>query len=153
MHPKRHPFVMDYAVGCDREGKLTAMVVTMHSDSGAYAERGLRRSRPRRFPFGRRLHRAQRACEGHRGHHQQCPCGAMRGFGVNQSNFALSSCLGRTGRDGRLLLLAVPLGQCPGGWQDHRHGSGLGIRGGVWKRLEALKERFQQAKYAAWPQA
>jgi xanthine dehydrogenase molybdenum-binding subunit len=40
MHPKRHPMTMDYTVGCDAEGRLTAARVYVLGDSGAYASVG-----------------------------------------------------------------------------------------------------------------
>jgi len=42
MHAKRHPIVMDYELGCDRDGRLVALVARMHSDSGAYASVGMK---------------------------------------------------------------------------------------------------------------
>jgi xanthine dehydrogenase molybdenum-binding subunit len=40
LHPKRHPITMHYEVGCDEEGRLTAVHARMISDSGAYASVG-----------------------------------------------------------------------------------------------------------------
>jgi xanthine dehydrogenase molybdenum-binding subunit len=40
MHPKRHPITMDYTVGCDAEGRLTAARIRLLGDSGAYASVG-----------------------------------------------------------------------------------------------------------------
>jgi xanthine dehydrogenase molybdenum-binding subunit len=104
MHPKRHPITMKYAVGCDAEGRLTGARVSMIGDSGAYASVG-----------GKVLERAAgHACGPYRvpavrieavaAYTNNPPCGAMRGFGVNQTAFAMEGCLdllaARVGLDG-----------------------------------------------------
>ena len=40
LHPKRHPITMQYTVGCDEEGHLTAVKADMVGDTGAYASVG-----------------------------------------------------------------------------------------------------------------
>ena len=40
VHPKRHPVEMHYRVGCDAEGRLTAVYARMIGDTGAYASVG-----------------------------------------------------------------------------------------------------------------
>jgi xanthine dehydrogenase molybdenum-binding subunit len=93
LHPKRHPIRMRYRVGCDAEGRLTAVRARMLGDSGAYASVG-----------GKVLERAA----GHAAGPYRCPnvdvealavytnnppCGAMRGFGANQAHFAMEGAL------------------------------------------------------------
>ncbi len=93
MHPKRHPMWMQYSLGCDQNGKLTFVKAYILGDTGAYASVGMKV-----------LERAAGHATG--AYHVPCvevealavytnniPCGAMRGFGVNQSAFALESCL------------------------------------------------------------
>lgn len=93
MHPKRHPITMDYTVGCDDQGRLTAVKARMLGDSGAYASVG-----------GKVLERAAgHACgpyrvpavdvESRAVYTNNPPCGAMRGFGANQAHFAMEGCL------------------------------------------------------------
>ena len=93
MHTKRHPITMTYTVGCDAEGRLTAVKATMLGDSGAYASVG-----------GKVLERAAgHACGPYRvpavaidstaAYTNNPPCGAMRGFGVNQTSFAIEGCM------------------------------------------------------------
>jgi selenium-dependent xanthine dehydrogenase len=93
LHPKRHPVTMDYTVGCDADGRLTAARVRILGDSGAYASVG-----------GKVLERAAgHACgpykvpavdvEAIAAYTNNPPCGAMRGFGVNQTSFAIEGCL------------------------------------------------------------
>jgi xanthine dehydrogenase molybdenum-binding subunit len=93
MHPKRHPITMDYTVGCDAQGHITAVKARMLGDSGAYASVG-----------GKVLERAAgHACgpykvpvvdiESRAVYTNNPPCGAMRGFGANQAHFAMEGCL------------------------------------------------------------
>ncbi len=93
LHPKRHPITMRYTVGCDADGRLTAARIDLLGDSGAYASVG-----------GKVLERAAgHACGPYRvpaidihavaAYTNNPPCGAMRGFGVNQTSFAIEGCL------------------------------------------------------------
>jgi xanthine dehydrogenase molybdenum-binding subunit len=93
LHPKRHALTMDYTVGCDSEGRLTAVKARIVGDSGAYASVG-----------GKVLERAAgHACGAYGVPHVDVesiavytnnpPCGAMRGFGANQVHFALEACV------------------------------------------------------------
>jgi aldehyde oxidoreductase len=95
MHPKRHPLTMDYEVGCDTEGHLTAVRARIVGDTGAYASVGakvLERAAghacgPYRVPAV--------AVEAKTVYTNNPPSGAMRGFGVPQTAFAIESCLDR----------------------------------------------------------
>ena len=95
IHAKRHPIGMQYQVGCDADGKLTAVRARMVGDSGAYASVGMKV-----------LERAA----GHATGPYHTPavdvaavavrtnnpvCGAFRGFGANQAQFAMEGCLDR----------------------------------------------------------
>ncbi|RKY20105.1 MAG: selenium-dependent xanthine dehydrogenase [Planctomycetota bacterium] len=93
VHPKRHPIRMDFKVGCDEAGKLTAVWARMLGDTGAYASVG-----------AKVLERAGgHACgayevpavdvEAIAAHTNNPPCGAMRGFGANQAHFAMEACM------------------------------------------------------------
>jgi xanthine dehydrogenase molybdenum-binding subunit len=93
IHPKRHPIEMEYEVGCDREGRLTAVRARLLGDSGAYASVG-----------GKVLERAAgHACGPYRVpsadieavavYTNNLPSGAMRGFGTNQAHFAMEGCM------------------------------------------------------------
>ncbi|MTJ82576.1 MAG: selenium-dependent xanthine dehydrogenase, partial [Telmatospirillum sp.] len=93
LHPKRHPMTMTYRVGCDAEGHLTAARIAILGDSGAYSSVGdkvLERAGghacgPYRVPA--------LAIEATAVYTNNPPCGAMRGFGVNQTSFAMEGCL------------------------------------------------------------
>lgn len=93
LHPKRHPMKMSYSVGCDAEGRLTAAKIDILGDSGCYASVGdkvLERAAghavgPYRVP-ALSIHSVA-------AYTNNPPCGAMRGFGVNQTSFAMEGCL------------------------------------------------------------
>ncbi|MBL0147394.1 MAG: selenium-dependent xanthine dehydrogenase [Ideonella sp.] len=93
LHPKRHPIAMDYRMGCDANGIFTAVKARMVGDSGAYGSVG-----------AKVLERAAgHSCGAYRVpnvdvqaravYTNNPPCGAMRGFGVNQAHFALEACI------------------------------------------------------------
>ena len=148
MHSKRHPLRMEYKLGCSKDGKLLALRARIFGDSGAYASVGMKV-----------LERAAGHATGAycvpnvdvvstAVYTNNIPCGAMRGFGANQATFAMECAVDE--------LCAM------GGfdrWQfrwDNALTDGLStstgqiLTGGVGVRatLEAVKERFQSARYA-----
>ena len=148
IHPKRHPIKMSYTVGCDEEGRLTAVKAFMVGDKGAYASVGTKV-----------LERAAGHCTGPYKvdnvkveslsvYTNNPPCGAMRGFGANQAAFAIESILD---------ILAEKVGI--DGW-DIRYKNALDVGDrfctgqvleasvGLKKTLEAVKESYRNAKYA-----
>jgi len=93
MHPKRHPVVMDMAVGADCEGKLTAVTLRAVGDTGAYASVGAKvMERVAGHATGGYCVPALEV-ETRAVYTNNIACGAMRGFGVNQVVFALESCI------------------------------------------------------------
>jgi xanthine dehydrogenase molybdenum-binding subunit len=147
-HAKRHPMWLEYAVGCDEEGRLVAVQARIVGDTGAYASVG-----------DKVLERAAgHACSAYRVpnvdveatavYTNNPPCGAMRGFGVNQSNFAL---------EGVLDILAEQVGL--DGWEirwrnalevGDRFGTGqkLGPGVGLKQTLLAVRDAYRGARYA-----
>ena len=95
MHAKRHPIAMDYTVGCDAEGRITAVRARMIGDSGAYASVGMKvleraaghATGPYHTPVVDVSSIAVRT--------NNPVCGAFRGFGANQAQFAMEGCLDR----------------------------------------------------------
>jgi selenium-dependent xanthine dehydrogenase len=148
IHPKRHPIRLDYTVGCDAEGRLTAVVARLVGDSGAYASVG-----------AKVLERAAgHACGPYRVpavdvealavYTNNPPCGAMRGFGVPQAAFAIEGCLD---------LLAKKVGVDP--WEIRSRnavavgdmvttGQVLEKSVGLRKTLEAVKGSYYGARRA-----
>ncbi len=95
MHAKRHPIHFEYWAGCDADGHLAALKVRGIGDSGAYASVGMKV-----------LERAAgHACGAYRWEAldietiavrtNNLVCGAFRGFGANQAQFALEGVLDR----------------------------------------------------------
>ncbi len=93
MHPKRHPFRMDYAVGCDRSGQLTALRARIVGDTGAYASVGGKVLERAAGHASGAYHVPVADVEAQAVYTNNLPCGAMRGFGVNQVTFAMESCI------------------------------------------------------------
>jgi aldehyde oxidoreductase len=95
MHAKRHPIRMTYEIGCDDEGRLTALRVRAIGDSGAYASVGMKvlermaghASGPYHVPTIDVNAIAVRT--------NNPVCGAFRGFGANQAQFAMEGVLDR----------------------------------------------------------
>ncbi|MDJ0769013.1 MAG: molybdopterin-dependent oxidoreductase, partial [Ilumatobacter sp.] len=95
IHAKRHPIELAYEAGCDDEGHLTALRVRAIGDSGAYASVGMKV-----------LERAAgHACGPYRWdaidveaiavRTNNPVCGAFRGFGANQAQFAMEGVIDR----------------------------------------------------------
>ena len=93
VHPKRHPISMDYTMGCDANGIFTAVKARMVGDSGAYASVGAKvLERAAGHSCG--AYRVPNVdVEARAAYTNNPPCGAMRGFGVNQVHFALEACI------------------------------------------------------------
>lgn len=146
IHAKRHPITMTYTVGCDTEGRLTAARIYLLGDSGAYASVG-----------GKVLERAAgHACgpycvpaldiEAVAAYTNNPPCGAMRGFGVNQTSFAIEGCLD-------LLAAKVGIDGWEMRWRNAVRVGDLFSTGqileksvGIEKTLLAVKERYYEAR-------
>jgi xanthine dehydrogenase molybdenum-binding subunit len=95
IHAKRHPITLEYRAGCDADGRLTALHVRGIGDSGAYASVGMKvleraaghASGPYRWEAVDVETIAVRT--------NNLVCGAFRGFGANQAQFALEGVLDR----------------------------------------------------------
>jgi xanthine dehydrogenase molybdenum-binding subunit len=147
-HPKRHPITLEYTVGCDTEGHLLGLRARMVGDTGAYASVGakvLERSAghacgPYKVPNADIEARAV--------YTNNPPCGAMRGFGANQANFAMEGVLDRlaeqVGIDGWEIRWrnAVDVGDRFGTGQ--KLGPGVGLK----KTLLAVRDAYRSARYA-----
>ncbi|MEE8170275.1 MAG: molybdopterin cofactor-binding domain-containing protein, partial [Phycisphaerae bacterium] len=135
-------------VGCDGEGRLTAVRARMIGDKGAYASVGakvLERAAghaigPYRVPAV--------DIESLAVYTNNPPCGAMRGFGANQAAFAVERCLdqlaGKVGIDGWEIRWRNILEQgerfCTGQILDKPFG--------LKQTLLAVRDAYRNAKYA-----
>lgn len=95
MHAKRHPIRTEMWMGCDENGRVTAVKARMIGDSGPYASVGMKV-----------LERAAgHACGPYAVENVDVKavavrtnnpvCGAFRGFGANQAQFATEGCIDR----------------------------------------------------------
>jgi selenium-dependent xanthine dehydrogenase len=148
MHPKRHPMRMKYTIGCNIEGKLTLLKADILGDTGAYASVGMKvleraaghAAGPYHIPNVDIISKAV--------YTNNLPCGAMRGFGVNQVAFALESCIDDLCEKGGFdrwqfrFDNALTEGDMTSTGQIINRGSG------VRQTLLAVKDIYKNAKYA-----
>jgi xanthine dehydrogenase molybdenum-binding subunit len=146
MHAKRHPIRVEMSMGCDETGIITAIKARMVGDSGPYASVGMKV-----------LERAAgHACGPYTVENVDIEaiavrtnnpvCGAFRGFGANQAQFAtegsidrLAEMVGISGWEIRAKNVAVPGSVWgPGQIMDD------GVRG-ITECLEAVKPHYDQA--------
>jgi xanthine dehydrogenase molybdenum-binding subunit len=95
VHPKRHPIRMDAEAGCDSEGKLTALRVRMVGDSGPYASVGMKVLERAAGHASGPYHVPNIDVEAVAARTNNSVCGAFRGFGANQAQFAMEGLLDR----------------------------------------------------------
>ena len=148
-HSKRHAMWLDYTAGCDADGQLTAVRARIVGDTGAYASVG-----------DKVLERAAgHACGAYKVpnvdveatavYTNNPPCGAMRGFGVNQSNFALEGVARRARRAGRDRRLGDPLAQRARRRRPLRRPARSSARAsGLKKTLLAVRDAYRGARFA-----
>ena len=148
LHPKRHPIQLQYRLGCDKEGKLTALKARIVGDTGAYASVGAKVLERTLGHSTGAYHVPEVDVESYAVYTNNIPCGAMRGFGVNQANFAMEICIDELCEKGGFdrwefrYKNALSEGKLTATGQELT--GGVGVR----KTLEALKDRFYKAKYA-----
>jgi selenium-dependent xanthine dehydrogenase len=119
MHPKRHPIRMAYEAGCDADGALTGVRVRMLGDSGPYASVGMKvLERAAGHATGPYLVGAVDV-EAIAVRTNNPVCGAFRGFGANQAQFAMEGVIDR---------LAEQVGIS--GWEMRSRN--VVVPGGVW---------------------
>ncbi|MGD2077615.1 MAG: selenium-dependent xanthine dehydrogenase, partial [Chloroflexota bacterium] len=148
MHPKRHPIWMEYDIGCDEAGKLTFVKVRFVGDTGAYASVGMKVLERAAGHATGAYHFPVTDVKATAVYTNNIPCGAMRGFGVNQATFGLEGCIDDLCEQGGFDR-----------WQfrydnaltnGDMTATGQVIEGGAGARetLLAVKDEFYSAKYA-----
>ena len=95
VHPKRHPIRIDLTVGCDESGKLTALRARMVGDSGPYASVGMKVLERAAGHASGPYHLPTIDVEAFAARTNNSVCGAFRGFGANQAQFAMEGALDR----------------------------------------------------------
>ena len=145
IHPKRHPFWMDFTMGCDENGIIQGVRAQVVSDTGAFASLG-----------GPVLERACTHAAGPYAYENfeitgdayytnNPPAGAFRGFGVTQTCFATETLLN---------MMADKVGISP--WEIRYrnairpggvlpNGQIVGAETGLVETLEAVKPYYDEA--------
>ncbi len=95
MHAKRHPIEMIYEAACDDQGILTALRVRAIGDSGAYASVGMKVLERMAGHASGPYQVANIDVEAIAARTNNPVCGAFRGFGANQAQFAMEGVLDR----------------------------------------------------------
>ncbi|MGD9793515.1 MAG: molybdopterin cofactor-binding domain-containing protein [Acidimicrobiia bacterium] len=95
MHAKRHPIELEYWAGCDDDGKLTAIKVRAIGDSGAYASVGMKVLERAAGHASGPYHVPSIDVEAVAVRTNNPVCGAFRGFGANQAQYAMEGVLDR----------------------------------------------------------
>jgi aldehyde oxidoreductase len=148
MHPKRHPIWMNYTLGCDENGLLTYVQAKFVGDTGAYASVGMKVLERAAGHATGAYHVPAVAVEATAVYTNNLPCGAMRGFGVNQAIFGLESLIDelceQAGFDRWQFRYDNAL------TEGKMTATGQILTGGVGVRdtLLAVKEAYQNARYA-----
>ncbi len=95
LHPKRHPIRLEYWAGCDENGKLTGLRARLVGDSGPYASVGMKvLERAAGHASGPYVVGAIDV-EALAVRTNNPVCGAFRGFGSNQAQFAMEGVMDR----------------------------------------------------------
>jgi selenium-dependent xanthine dehydrogenase len=147
-HPKRHPIQLHYHLGCDDNGSLTALRARIIGDTGAYASVGAKVLERTLGHSTGAYHVPAVDVESTAVYTNNIPCGAMRGFGVNQANFAMEVCVDELCEKGEFdpwefrYNNALKKGSLTATGQELN--GGVGVR----KTLEAVKDQYQMAPYA-----
>ena len=95
MHAKRHPIRMHYKAACDADGKLLALRVRAVGDSGAYASVGMKVLERMAGHASGPYQVANIDVEAIAVRTNNPVCGAFRGFGANQAQFAMEGIMDR----------------------------------------------------------
>lgn len=148
MHPKRHPMWLDYEIGCDAAGRLTFVHARIVGDTGAYASVGAKVLERAAGHATGAYHVPAADVEAVAVYTNNVPCGAMRGFGVNQSAFAIENLVDDLCEQGGFDRWqfrwdnAITEGRMTATGQVIEGGAGLRAT------LEAVKDEFRAAKTA-----
>ncbi len=148
MHPKRHRMKLAYKLACDEKGRLTALRARIVGDTGAYASVGGEVVARTGTHAAGAYHVPNVDVVASAYYTNNPPGGAFRGFGVNQSNFAMESLMDDlcTKGDFDRWQFRYDNALIEGRMTTTGHllGEGVGLR----QCLEAVKEAFYQADYA-----
>jgi aldehyde oxidoreductase len=148
MHPKRHPIWMDYKIGCDDQGKLTFVEVSFVGDTGAYASVGMKVLERSAGHATGAYHFPVTDVEATAVYTNNIPCGAMRGFGVNQAIFGLESLIDDLCEQGGFDRWQFRYDNALADGDMTATGQVIEGGAGVRETLLAVKDQFYKAKFA-----
>ena len=151
VHPKRHPFWMDFTIGCDENGLIQGVKASVYSDTGAFASLG-----------GPVL---ERACthasgpynyqnfeiEGTAYYTNNPPAGAFRGFGVTQTCFAIESLLNEMAEKVGISPWEIRYRNAIRPGQELPNGQIVGPETGLVETLEVIRPYYDAAVAAGKP--
>ena len=148
MHPKRHACHMEYTLGCNKKGKLTALKAVIVGDTGAYASVGMKvmeraaghATSAYMVPAVDIVSKAV--------YTNNVPAGAMRGFGVPQTAFAMEGCIDELCKLGGFDRWQFRFNNALQEGDPTSTGQVLKAGVGVRATLLAVKDQFKKAKYA-----
>jgi len=145
MHPKRHRTRLDFKLGCDARGRLTALRARILGDTGAYASVGGEVVARTGTHAGGAYHIPHVDVISRAYYTNNPPAGAFRGFGVNQATFAMESLVDELCSQGGFdpwqfrYDNALTTGRMT--TTGHVLGEGVGLRA----CLDALKKPYREA--------
>lgn len=148
MHPKRHPLEMAYTLACNRAGKLTALQADIIGDTGAYASVGMKVLERAAGHATGAYHIPNVRIRSRAVYTNNIPCGAMRGFGVNQVTFALESCIDDLCEQGGFDRWQIRYDNALKDGDMTATGQIIHGGCGLQATLLAVKDHFKQARYA-----
>ncbi len=148
MHPKRHPIWMEYTIGCDDDGMLTFCKGRFVGDTGAYASVGMKVLERSAGHATGAYNFPVTDIESTAVYTNNLPCGAMRGFGVNQTAFALESCIDDLCEQGGFDRWEFRYKNALDDGDMTATGQVIEAGAGAKATLEAVKNEFRNARFA-----
>ena len=148
MHPKRHPIWMEYTIGCDEDGMLTFCKGRFVGDTGAYASVGMKVLERSAGHATGAYNFPVTDIESTAVYTNNLPCGAMRGFGVNQTAFALESCIDDLCEQGGFDRWEFRYQNALDDGDMTATGQVIEAGAGAKATLEAVQDEFRNAKFA-----
>lgn len=148
MHPKRHPMTLEYKLGCDKNGKFTAIQASIFGDTGAYASVGDKVLERAAGHAAGAYHVPNVYVDNTTVYTNNIPNGAMRGFGVNQALFPMECCIDDLCAQGGFDRWQIRYDNALDNGLYATTGQILDTGVGIKECLLAVKDQFKAAKYA-----
>lgn len=147
-HPKRHPMTLDYKLACDENGILTALECDIVADTGAYASVGAKVVERAAGHATGAYQVLNVDIKAKAVHTNNVPCGAMRGFGVNQACFAMEGAVEDLCKQGGFDSWEFRYKNALEEGKKTATGQILGKGCGLKQTLLAIKKDYKEAKSA-----